>query len=53
MWHLHGPRQGRIKVFVGPRHFSSLGPFGDSKNIVGNTVYSRLYELMEEEGTHG
>jgi hypothetical protein len=24
-------QQGRIKGFVGPRHFSSLRPFGDSK----------------------
>jgi hypothetical protein len=30
--------KGRIKGFVGPRHFSSLGPFGDSKSIVGTTV---------------
>jgi hypothetical protein len=27
-----------IKGFVGPRHFSSLSPFGDSKRIVGTTV---------------
>jgi hypothetical protein len=27
--------QGRIKGFLGPRYFSSLGPLGDSKIIVG------------------
>jgi hypothetical protein len=43
--------QGRIKGFVETRHFSSLGPFGDSKSIVLTTVYSRLSELME--GMHG
>jgi hypothetical protein len=26
--------QGRIKGFVGPRHFSTLSPFGDSRSIV-------------------
>jgi hypothetical protein len=31
--------QGRIKVFVGLRHLSSLGPFEDSKSIVETTVY--------------
>jgi hypothetical protein len=41
--------QGPIKGFVGPRHFSSLGPFGDSKTIVGTTVYSLLSGLMEGE----
>jgi hypothetical protein len=45
--------QGRIKRFVGPRHFSSLGPFGDSTGIVETTVYSRLSGLMEGEGMHG
>jgi hypothetical protein len=30
--------QGRIKEIVGPRHFSSVGPFGDSKIIVGSTL---------------
>jgi hypothetical protein len=45
--------QGRIKGFVGPRHFSSLGRFGDSTNIVGTTAYSRLSGLMEGEGMHG
>jgi hypothetical protein len=39
--------QGRIKGFVGPRHFSSPGSFGDSKSIVGTTVYCRLSGLME------
>jgi hypothetical protein len=38
-------------AFVGPRHFSSLGPFGDSKSIVATAVYSRLSGLME--GMHG
>jgi hypothetical protein len=42
--------QGRIKGFVGPRHFSSLGCFGDSRSIFGTTVYSRLSGLMEGEG---
>jgi hypothetical protein len=46
------PAQGRIKGFVGTRHFSSLSPFGDSKSIVGTTVYSRLAGLMEGEGMH-
>jgi hypothetical protein len=45
-----GSGQGQIKVFVGPRHFSSLGPFEDSRSIVGTTVYSRLSGLMEWEG---
>jgi hypothetical protein len=31
---------------LGPRHVSSLGPFGDSKSTVGTTVYSRLSGLM-------
>jgi hypothetical protein len=44
--------QGRIKGFVGPRHFLSLGPFGDSKSIVGTTVYSRLSEPMGGEELH-
>jgi hypothetical protein len=48
---LHGS-QGRIKGFVGHRHFSSLGRFGDSRSIVGTTVYSRLSGLMEGEGMH-
>jgi hypothetical protein len=39
--------QVRIKGFVGPRHFSSLDPFGDSKTVVGTTVYSRLFGQME------
>jgi len=39
--------QGRIKGFVGPGHYLSLGPFGDSKSI-GTTAYSRLSVLMEE-----
>jgi hypothetical protein len=43
---------GRFKGFVGPRHFSSLGPFGDSTSIVGTTVYSRLSRLMEGGGMH-
>jgi hypothetical protein len=42
--------QGRIKGFVGPRHFSSLSPLGDSKSIVGTTVYCRLSGLMEGGG---
>jgi hypothetical protein len=45
-------RQGRIKGFVGPRHFSSLGPFGDSKTIVGTTLYSRLSGLMKGKRMH-
>jgi hypothetical protein len=45
--------QGRIKGFLGSRHFSSLGPLGDSKIIVGTTVYCRLSGLMEGKGTHG
>jgi hypothetical protein len=45
--------QGRIMRFVGLRHFSSLGPFGDSKSIVGTTVYSRLSGLIEGERMHG
>jgi hypothetical protein len=44
-----GNYQGQIKGFVGPWHFSSLGPFGDSKSIDGTTVYSRLSGLMEGE----
>jgi hypothetical protein len=44
--------QGRIKGFVGPRHFSSLDPFGDSKSIVLTTAYSRLSGLMGR-GMHG
>jgi hypothetical protein len=39
-----------MKGFVGPWHFSSLGPLGDSKSIVGTTVYCRLYGLMEGGG---
>jgi len=46
-------KQARIKEFVGPRQFSSLSPFGDSKSIVGNAVYSQLLGLMEGEGMHG
>jgi hypothetical protein len=42
--------QGRIKGIVGPRHFPSLGQFGDSKSIVGTTVYSRLSGLMMGRG---
>jgi hypothetical protein len=34
-----------IKEFVGPRNFSSLDPFGESRSIVGTTVYSRLSGL--------
>jgi hypothetical protein len=49
----HRPIHGRIKGFVGPRHFSSLGPFGDSTSIVGNRAYSRLSGSMEGEGMHG
>jgi hypothetical protein len=49
----HPFTRGRIKGFVGPRQFTSLGPFGDSKSIVGTTVYSRLSGLMEGEGMHG
>jgi hypothetical protein len=45
--------QGRIKGFVGPKHFPLLGPFEDSKIIVGTIVYSRLSGLMEGEGIHG
>jgi hypothetical protein len=26
--------QGRIKGFLDPRHFSSLGPLGDSKELL-------------------
>jgi hypothetical protein len=40
--------QGRINGFVDPRHLTSLGPFGDSRSIFGNTVYSRLSGPMEE-----
>jgi hypothetical protein len=29
-----------MKGIVGPRHFSLLGPFGDSKSIVETAVYS-------------
>jgi hypothetical protein len=35
---------------VGPRHFSSLGPFGDSKSIVLTRVYCRLSGIMEGGG---
>jgi hypothetical protein len=45
--------ENRIKEFVGPRHFSLLGPFGDSKFIVGTSVYSRLSGLVEGVGLHG
>jgi hypothetical protein len=45
--------QGRIKGFLGPRHFSPLGPVGDSKSIVGTKAYSWLSMLMEVEGMHG
>jgi hypothetical protein len=45
--------QGRIKVLLGPRHFSLLSRFGDSKSIVGTIVYSQLSGLMEGEGMHG
>jgi hypothetical protein len=44
--------QVRIKAFIGPMHFSSLGPFGDSRSIVGTTVYSRLSGPMEGKGMH-
>jgi hypothetical protein len=44
-------KQGRIKGFVGPRHFSSLGPLGYSRSIAGTTVYSGLSGLIE--GIHG
>jgi hypothetical protein len=49
---IHVPcmRQGQIKEFLGPRHFLSLGPFGDSKSIFGTTVYSQLSGLMEGGG---
>jgi hypothetical protein len=43
-------RQGRIKGFVGPKHFSLLGPLWDSKSIVATTVYCRLSGLMEGGG---
>jgi hypothetical protein len=46
----HGLSQGRIKGFVGPKHFSSLDPFGESRSIVGTIVYSRLSWLTEGEG---
>jgi hypothetical protein len=52
MRHCDKFHQGRIKGFIGPRHFSSLGPFGDSKSIVGTTVYSQLSGLMKGEGMH-
>jgi hypothetical protein len=45
--------QGRIKGFVGPRHFSSISPFGDSASTVEATVCSRLSGLIEAEGMHG
>jgi hypothetical protein len=48
-----GACQGRIKGFVGHRHFTSPGPFGDSTSIVETTEYSRLSGLMEEDGMHG
>jgi hypothetical protein len=48
-----GKIQGRIKEFVGPRHFSSLGSFEDSKSTVGTIVYSRLYVLMKGDGMNG
>jgi hypothetical protein len=44
--------QGRIKGFVGHRHFSSEGPFGNWKSIVATTVYSQLSGLMEGQGMH-
>jgi hypothetical protein len=47
------PAQGRIKGFVGRRHFSSLGTFVDLTSSVGTRVYSRLSGLMEVEGMHG
>jgi hypothetical protein len=46
-------KQGRVKGFLGIRHFSSLGPLGDSKSIVGTKVYSRLSRIMEAEWMHG
>jgi hypothetical protein len=42
--------QGRIKGFVGPRHFSSEGPFENWKSIAATTLYSRLSGLMEGGG---
>jgi hypothetical protein len=36
--------------FVGPWHLLSLGTFGDSKSIVGSTVYSALSGLIEGRG---
>jgi hypothetical protein len=42
--------QGRIKGFVGPRHFSWLDPFGDSESNVGTTVYFRLSGLRDGVG---
>jgi hypothetical protein len=45
--------QGQIKGLIGLRHFPSLGPFGDSKSIVGTNVYSGLSRLMEKEQIHG
>jgi hypothetical protein len=44
--------QGQIKVFVGPSHFSSLGPFGDLTSIAATTVYTGLFGLMKGEGMH-
>jgi hypothetical protein len=32
--------QGRIKGFVGRRHFPLLGPFGDSKSTIRSSVLS-------------
>jgi hypothetical protein len=53
IWGISQRVQARIKGFVGPRHFSFLGPFGDAKSIIGTTVYSLLSGLMEGEGMQG
>jgi hypothetical protein len=42
-----------IKGFVGHRHFTFLGPFGDSTSIVGTTKYSQLSGLMEGDRIYG
>jgi hypothetical protein len=52
IWLYQVPQQhhGRIKGFVGHRHFSSLGTSGYLTSSVGTSVYSRLSGLMEAEG---
>jgi hypothetical protein len=42
--------QGRIKRFVGPRHFSSLGPFRDSKKYCWNY---RVLSIIRTNGDEG